>query len=140
MHVLSALVSLAYGFKDYGGRGYPCHWCGKVTTLLDAEDFHVCEEHQRERITTDYDVMKAKYPHAGEDERNPEFFRKRTERYIARAKRLTEKELRLLVQRGCKYEQEYAQAALDGKKLDGFDEKELEWLGQSAEQYIDDWE
>ena len=139
MDVLSALVSYAFGFKLSGGRGYPCHWCGKVTTLLDAEDFHVCEEHQHERITTDCDAMKAKYPLAGEDERNPQFFKKQTERYIARARRLTNNELRLLVQRGCKYEQEYAQTALDGKKLDEFDEKELEWLGHSAEQYVDDW-
>ena len=83
--------------------------------------------------------MKAKYPHAGTDERNPEFFKKQTERYVSRAKRLTQGELHLLVQRGCVYEKGYAQDILSGKRFDEFDEKDLEWLGHSAEQYIDDW-
>lgn len=139
MDVLSALVSYAFGFKQSGRSGYPCHWCGTVTTLFDAEDFHVCRKHQLEYIEIGYDAMKVKYPLAGEDQRNPEFFKKQTERYIARAKRLTKDELHLLVQRGCKYEQEYAQAMLDGKTLDELDEKEIEWLGRSAEQYVDDW-
>lgn len=73
---LSGFVKMLYGFKQSGGSGYPCHWCGVPTTLLDAERFHVCDGCQREEIRTSYVAMKAKYPNAGTDERNPEFFRK----------------------------------------------------------------
>jgi len=76
---LSRLVYLVFGFKPSDGSGYPCHWCGVLTTLLDAEDFHVCEQHQREYIAIGYGAMKKKYPLAGTDERNPEFFKKQTE-------------------------------------------------------------
>jgi len=140
MDVLSALVSLAYGFKDFGGRGYPCHWCGEVTTLLDAEDFHVCKKHQLEYIEIGYDAMQAKYPLAGEDARNPTFFEKRDEHYITRGRRLTLDELRLLVQRACHYEKIAAQEILDGKALEEFDERQIWSLGHAAEQYIDDWQ
>ena len=58
---LSRLVYLVFGFKPSDGSGYPCHWCGVLTTLLDAEDFHVCEQHQREYIAIGYGAMKKKY-------------------------------------------------------------------------------
>jgi hypothetical protein len=108
--------------------------------LLDAEDFHVCKKHQLEYIEIGYDAMKAKYPLAGEDARNPTFFKKRDEHYIARGRRLTHDELRLLVQRACHYEKGYAQEILDGKPLEAFDERQIWLLGHAAEQYIDDWQ
>ena len=136
MDALSRLVCLMFGFKPSGGTRYPCHWCGILTTLLDAENFHVCKKCQEEYIEIGYKSMDEKYPLAGKDERNPLFFKEETERHIARAKRLTKEELLLVIERGCVYEKEYAQAILDGKTLT---ENEMEWLGQSVEQYIDHW-
>ncbi|MBC7836635.1 hypothetical protein H7X87_02545 [Acetobacteraceae bacterium] len=136
MDALSSLVCAMLGFKQSGGPRYPCHYCGILTILLDAEDFHVCDEHQREYIAIGYNAMMKKYPLAGTDERNPTFFKEQQERRVARGRSLTTDELRLLAQRGCKYEQEYAQAILDGKTLD---EGEMHWLGTAAEQYVDAW-
>ena len=53
---------------------YPCHWCGQLTTLFDAEDFHVCRSCQNEEVQLGYDRMKVKYPNAGTDARNPGYF------------------------------------------------------------------
>ncbi len=130
------VANILFGFKESGGSDYPCHYCGVLTTLLDAEDIHVCDDHQREYANLGYDAMKQKYPLAGKDERNPEFFKARTQYYLERARRLTKNELKLLIKRGCMYEQEYAQAILDGKTLE---EQQMEWLGRSAKQYIDNW-
>ncbi|OGG80554.1 hypothetical protein A3A39_01550 [Candidatus Kaiserbacteria bacterium RIFCSPLOWO2_01_FULL_54_13] len=137
MDVLSKFVCLAFGFKPSAGSGYPCHWCGILTTLLDAEDFHVCEKHQQEYIEIGYGAMKEKYPLAGTDERNPTFFKERADCHVARAKRLTKEELLLIIERGAGFDRNHAQMALDGKTLS---ENELDFLGQSAEQYIDDWQ
>jgi hypothetical protein len=138
---LSNLVRLAYGFKSIDRRyAYPCHYCGKLTVLLDAEDFHVCKKHQIEYIAIGHKAMKEKFPLAGEKARNPGYFEKETARYLARARRLTKEELHLLVERSCHDEQQYAQAILDGKSLELFAENELWLLGCAAEQYIDEWE
>ncbi len=137
MDALSKLVCRARGFRSSGGHRYPCHWCGILTTLLDAEDFHVCQQCQQEYIAIDYDAMRKKYPLAGTDERNSLFFKEKTKRYVARAKRVTKKELLLIVERGAGWDRDHAQMALDGKTLG---ENELDFLGHSAEQYVDDWE
>jgi|SRR3989344_2844536 len=137
MDALSRFVCLVRGFRSSGGSRYPCHWCGILTTLLDAEDFFVCERCQNEYMASTHEAMKEKYPLAGTDERNSLFFKEQTGRHIARAKRLTNEELHLLIQRGCVYEKGYAQDILDGKTLD---ERAMEWLGMSAEQYVDNWQ
>ena len=136
MDALSKFVCLAFGFRSSGGPRYPCHWCGILTTLRNAEDFSACQKCQGEYIEIGYKGMEEKYPLAGKDERNSLFFKEETERHIARAKRLTKEELLLVIERGCVYEKGYAQAILDGKTPT---ENEMEWLGQSAEQYIDRW-
>jgi hypothetical protein len=138
--VMDALSKLWYtirGFRSSGGHRYPCHWCGILTTLLDAEDFHVCQQCQKEYIAVGYSAMKEKYPLTGKDERNSLFFEEETKRNIARAKRLTKEELLLIVERGAAWAQENAQAVLDGKTLD---DNELDHLGHSAEQYVDTWQ
>jgi hypothetical protein len=43
---------------------------------MDEEDIHVCPEHMEEAESSSYDEMMAKYPLAGSDDRNPEFFRR----------------------------------------------------------------
>lgn len=131
-------ASLRALVKEIQRFGYPCHWCGRVTAFADSEGFHICSRDVSEQVKIGYDAMKVKYPSAGKVERNPNFFKKQTARRIARAKRLTLDELRLLVKRACFYEKGYAQAILDGKKLKAFAEHEIESLGHSAEQYIDD--
>ena len=118
MDNLSVVVNLLFGLKPSNGPEYPCYWCGILTTLLDAEDFHVCNEHQQESVKIDYDEMEKKYPLAGQDERNLMFFEEQTERHIVRAERLTSDEVHLLIQRGCFFEQGYAQSILDGKQLE----------------------
>jgi hypothetical protein len=128
-------VSLLFGFRE-GDDEYPCYYCGVLTSLLDAERFHVCAGHQREYGEVGAEEMRKRYPLTGKDERNPEFFRDEREHHLVRARALTPEELRLIIQRGCAYEREHAQALLDGKTLA---ENELEWLGNSAEQFIDSW-
>lgn len=136
MDALSKLWCAVRGFRSADGPHYPCHWCGTLTTLLDAEDFHVCQRCQEEYIATDYDAMKRKYPLVGTDERNPMFFTKQTKRHVARARRLTNKELLLILERGAGLDRDHAQMLLDGKTLS---ENELDFLGGSAEQYVDNW-
>lgn len=71
---VDALIGVVFGFKKSEYPAYPCFWCGKLTQCMDAEDFHVCEKCQKEEFVTGYEAMKAKYRHAGNDARNPEFF------------------------------------------------------------------
>lgn len=137
MDALSKLVCVVFGFRSSDGPGYPCHWCGVVTKMRNAEDFSACRKCQQDYIALGYQGMRDKYPLTGKDERNPRFFKEETERHLARAKSLTPDELRLLIERGCVYEREFAQAILNGKKLDEFEPWEIEWLGSSAEQYVD---
>ncbi len=137
MDALSSLVCVMLGFKQSGGPRYPCYYCGILTILLDAEDFRVCHEHQREYIAIGYNAMMKKYPLAGTDERNPLFFKEQAERHIARAKRLTKRELQLIVERGAGWDRDQAQMVLDGKLLS---ENELDFLGHSAGQYVDAWQ
>ncbi len=139
MDVLSKFVYVVFGFRASEGPGYPCHWCGVVTQLRDAEDFSACRACQKDYINLGYQGMRDKYPLTGKDERNPRFFKEESERHVARAHHLTPDELRLLIERGCVYEKGFAQAILDGKTLDKFEPWEIEWLGSSAEQYIDHW-
>jgi hypothetical protein len=73
MGVTSKDVSLAYGFKQ-GKDESPCFWCGKPTTLVDAEEFIVCKPCQHEQIEIGIALMRKKYPLAGEPERNLDFF------------------------------------------------------------------
>jgi|GEM_PF-2456715 len=136
MDLISTLVRAVFGFRPSGGPGYPCYWCGVVTTLFDAERFHVCAPCQEECIARDHSTMKAKYPLAGKDERNTLFFEEERQRHIARAKRLTKEELQLIIERGAAYDKDSAQMAVDGKTMN---EDELDFLGHSAEQYIDEW-
>lgn len=130
-----AIVAVLHGFKEELRRPRPCHWCGAVTTLLDAEDFHICQEHQIEYIELGHAAMKAKFPLAGKNDRNPQFFTAQAEACRERAKRLTKRELRLIRKRGAGYEQDAVKAFREGTISDD----DLEFLGSSAEQYIDDW-
>lgn len=136
MDDLSAAVYLALSGRRRTQNEYPCTWCGILTTILDAEDFHVCPEHQREYATTDYAVMREKYPLAGKDERNPAFFRARHERLVSRARSLSIRELRLILKRGMGADRDHAQIILDRGTLSP---NGMEFLGGSAEQYVDTW-
>ncbi len=129
------LVAALHGFKESTRRPYPCHWCGTVTPLLDAEDFHVCEEHQIEYARLGYAPMKAKFPLAGKNERNPQFFTAQAQAYRERAQRLTKRELRLIHKRGAGYDKD----AVEDFRKGTISDEDLEFLGSSAEQYIDDW-
>jgi hypothetical protein len=122
-----------FGFKE-GGTEYPCHYCGALTTLLDPETFHVCADHQREYGKVGFHEMQKKYPLAGKEDRNPEFFKAQREQSVARAQKLTPDELRIIVERGYYYQKKHAQALLDGNTLT---ENELDVLGHNVDEFLD---
>ena len=73
MSIQERVVRALLGFRE-GNEGFPCWFFGVFTTVTDAEDFHVCVGCQKGEIEIGYEAMKIKYPHTGEDARNPEFF------------------------------------------------------------------
>lgn len=130
-----SMASVLYGFKETDDNGYPCYYCGELTTQLDEEAFHVCVEHQREYGMVGFTEMEKRYPLAGKDERNPEYFTSESERRIARAKELKPTELEIIIKQGCSPEREHARTLLDGGTLT---QSEMAWLGARAEQLIDE--
>lgn len=123
-------ANLLYGFKEGGGSGYPCVWCGVLTTLIDAEHITVCAEHQREYGEIGFAKMGEKYPLFDKDERNPEFFKAQRERHLKRARELTPQELTMITEYFIQGGKEVAQKVLDGIVVS---EDEMEFLGYFAE-------
>jgi hypothetical protein len=137
LSVSHKVANVLFGFKQ-GGSEYPCHWCGIPTDLRNAEDFHVCDAHQREEGEIGYDAMKAKYPLAGKENRNPEFFQTRREHYANRAARITHEEARLLIERGKLYAHvgNISNKILRGESLEDW---EIQHIGYQADCLLDRW-
>ncbi|HEY4474087.1 MAG TPA: hypothetical protein VI957_02915 [Candidatus Paceibacterota bacterium] len=128
------LLATLFGFKE-GGELYPCHFCGIVTKLLDPEDFHVCERCQTEHVRIGYAAMEKKYPLAGKNERNSEFFVAQREAILARAERITEGDLALIEERGTRWSKDLVKKLRAGILSD----TEKVSLGYSAKDCVDEW-
>ena len=129
-----AFIMFSLGLKETHHKR-PCGWCGGLTVLINAEHFYECHECQIDYVVSGYDEMKAKYPLAGKDERNPEMYAAEKARYLARAERVTPEELLLLEERGYGL----AKDLVNEFRAGTMDEKSKELLGQELEQRIDHW-